>query len=57
MHVRKTLEFIKIQLGDKDEYDPKAEVEIVVMHKPKRVDTPLGFSEKLHILFMGDKDD
>ena len=36
MHVLNTLPFIKIQLGDKDEYDPDAEVEIVLMHKPKR---------------------
>ena len=57
MHVLKTLPFLRIQLGDKDEYDPDAEVEIVVMHHVKRKDTPLGFSEKTHTIFIGDKDE
>lgn len=57
MHVLKTLPFIKIQLGDKDEYDPDAEVEIVLMHKPKRREEPMGFSEKTHTIFIGDRDD
>jgi len=57
MHVWKKLPFLKIQLGDKDEYDPDAEVEIVLMHKPKRNEVPLGFSEKTHTIFIGDRDD
>jgi len=57
MHVWKKLPFLKIQLGDKDEYDPDAEVEIVLMHKPKRNEVPLGFSEKTHTIFIGDKDE
>ena len=57
MHVLKTLPFIKIQLGDKDEYDPDAKVETVIMHKPKRNETPLGFSKEIKTIFIGDKDD
>jgi len=57
MHVLKTLPFLRIQLSDDDEYNPDAEVEIVLMHKPRRHEIPLGFSEKTHTIFIGDKDD
>lgn len=55
-HVGRNLKFIIIQLGDHDYYDPDAEREVVRMRKTGRSPHNLGFSDKTHTIFIGDRD-